>query len=256
MRPDEYQEFNRRLREGLERDPDVVGLVALGSMSGEGAAADEWSDHDFFVVTRPGAQERFRTDLSWLPEPGEVAHRFRETAHGVQVLLRSGHLLELAVFDLDELRLARVNRLRVLLDRGGVAERMAEVRRATEAGNRPDPAHAAGQLLGRLQVGVGRWRRGERLAGEQVVRCQALGYLLRLLAHAVPPADPAAPDDLDPFRRFERGWPRLAAELEALRALPVPEAAAAMLALAEREVPPELLPPAGVAAVRRAIGPR
>jgi len=253
MRPDEYQDFTRRLREGLERDPDVVGLVALGSMSGEGAAPDAWSDHDFFVVTRPGAQERFRADLSWLPEPAEVAHWFRETAHGLQILLRSGHLLELAVFDLDELRLARVNRLRVLIDRGGVAERMAEVRRATEAGSRPEPAWLAGQLLGRLWVGAGRWRRGERLAGEQVVRCQALGHLLRLVAALVPPDGPAAPDDLDPFRRFERGWPRLAAELEALRVLPVPEAAAGMLALAERELPAEVLPPAGLAAVRRAL---
>jgi hypothetical protein len=102
-------------------------------------------------------------------------------------------------------------------------------------------------------VGAGRWRRGERLSGEQVVRGQALGHLLRLVAALVPPEDPAAPDDLDPFRRFERGWPRLAADLGAQRVLPVPEAAEAMLALAERALPAGTLPPAGVAAVRRAL---
>ena len=62
----QYDAFTERLRASLEGDGRVLGLVALGSMSGEPPAADQYSDHDFFAV------------------------------------VRSGHLLELAVFDLAE----------------------------------------------------------------------------------------------------------------------------------------------------------
>ena len=76
----------------------MLGLVALGSLSGEPPAADEYSDHDFCVVARAGEEERLRTDLSWFPDASEIALAFRETAHGVTVLYRSAHLLEFAVF--------------------------------------------------------------------------------------------------------------------------------------------------------------
>ena len=94
MQRDAYDRLTERLREGLAADARVLGLVALGSMSGEPPAPDEWSDHDFFVITRPGEQERMRTDLSWLPDAGQIALSYRETAHGVKVLYRSAHLLE------------------------------------------------------------------------------------------------------------------------------------------------------------------
>src|SRR5207237_5609069 len=113
-----YDRFSERLHQRLAADERVLGLVALGSMSGE-PAPDEWSDHDFFVITRAGEQERMRTDLSWLADAGQIVLSYRETAHGVKVLYRNAHLLEFAVFDLEELSLARVNRYRTLLDRSG-----------------------------------------------------------------------------------------------------------------------------------------
>ena len=135
-----------------------VGLVALGSMSGEGPAPDAFSDHDFFVITAPGEQEGFRTGLAWLPRGESAVLVHRETGHGLKVVLPDGHLLEFAVFDLAELRVARANRYRVLLDRGGVAEGMAEV------ASKPVDAHEdrwlSGQLLGNLLVGGGRAARG------------------------------------------------------------------------------------------------
>jgi hypothetical protein len=71
-------------------------------------APDEWSDHDFFVITPPGGQEALREDLSWLPRADRVALSFRETGHGLVVLYDDGHLLEFAVFELDELALAAI----------------------------------------------------------------------------------------------------------------------------------------------------
>src|SRR5712692_1801052 len=103
MQPEEYRRFSERLREGLAGDDRVLGLVALGSMSGEPPGPDQWSDHDFFVISRPGEQERLRTDLSWLPDAEEIVFTYRDTPHGVKVFYRSAHLLEFAVFDLDEM---------------------------------------------------------------------------------------------------------------------------------------------------------
>ena len=50
-----------------------------------------------------------------------------------------GRAIEATFFDLDELGVASVNRYRVVLDRGGVAERMAEVAAASEARNASRP---------------------------------------------------------------------------------------------------------------------
>ncbi len=239
MNPKDYERLTERLAGRLASEPEVVGLVALGSMSGEPPLPDAWSDHDFFVVTRPGAQERFRSRLDWLPDPDDVVLSFRETAHGVKALYRSAHLLEFAVFDPEELRLARVNRFRILLDRADVAARMRDVREESaraSASDRPDDGWLLGQLLTALLVGTGRFRRGERLAAHQLVRATALGHLVALVARHVPAAPSARRDDLDPLRRFEEAWPGIGREVgEALRR-EVPVAAGGILAVAVREL--------------------
>jgi hypothetical protein len=234
MDPAAYSAFTDALSRRLDADPRVVGLVALGSMSGDGPAPDAYSDHDFFVVTRSGAQEAFRTDLDWLPESGRAVLVHRETEHGLKVVLDDGHLLELAVFDLDELLVARANRYRVLLDRGGVADRMAAV--AAKPVESPTDRWLSGQLLGNLLVGGGRAARGELLSARLFVAGHATGHLLRLLSRHVPPEAPVPLDDLDPFRRFERAFPILGAELNAALSLPPLPGALALLDLASREL--------------------
>ena len=88
-----YSAFTDALSRRLAGDPRVVGLVALGSMSGDGPAPDDFSDHDFFVLTRSGAQEAFRTDLGWLPGAERAVLVHRETEHGLKVVLDDGQLV-------------------------------------------------------------------------------------------------------------------------------------------------------------------
>lgn len=233
-----YSAFTDELAGRLAGDPRVVGLVALGSMSGLGTPPDAFSDHDFFVVTASGTQETFRTDLSWLPGSDRAVLVHRETEHGLKVVLPDGHLLEFAVFDLDELLVARANRYAVLLDRGGVAAQMARVA-ARPAEARPD-RWLVGQLLGNLLVGGGRAARGELLSARLFVAGHATGHLLRLLARHVLAEVDVPLDDLDPFRRFEKAWPRLGGELNVALALDPLDAALALLDLARRELGPVL----------------
>jgi hypothetical protein len=238
MQPDAYDRLTERLREGLSADARVLGLVALGSMSGDPPAPDEWSDHDFFVITRPGEQERMRTDLSWLPDAGQIALSYRETAHGVKVLYRSAHLLEFAVFDLEELSLARVNRYRTLLDRSGIEDRMRALRERTSrevVERRPEDRWLSGQFLTALLVGAGRYRRGERVGGRAQLQ-SATVHLAQLLARARPLESPGVLDSLDPLRRFEQACPELGRELDDALGHPPPEAALRLLRIARREL--------------------
>lgn len=229
-----YDALTDALAASLAADDRVLGLVLLGSSA---VGADRWSDHDFFVVTRAGAQEALRTDLSWLPAGVELVLAFRETEHGLKLLTVEGHLLELAVFDLEELGVAGVNRYRVVLDRGGVAERMAEV----ASRPRPDPTpleHLLGQLVSCALVGALRHRRGETLSGAMFVTSLALRNLLQLVEATVPPEERELLDDLDPYRRFERVYPEVGAELGRLLREPPDVAALGLLELAERVVRP------------------
>lgn len=231
----DYHAFTQELVERLAADSRVTGVVAVGSMAAIDYEPDAWSDHDFFVITPSGGQEELRLDLSWLPHGDEVVLSFRETEHGLKILYRDGHLLEFAVFDLEEIALAGVNRYRVLLDRGGVAERMDEV-----AALPPREQHADEYLFGMfvsgIQVGLGRTARGERLSG-WFFCLWGTRYLCRLIARYVPSERTSLLDGFDPLRRFERAYPEVGAEiLAALRNDP-----ARLLDLAERELRP-LLP--------------
>ncbi len=235
-----FIEFIDELHQTLAARPDVIGLVLLGSAA-DRARRDEWSDHDFFVITVDDAQEAMRTDLRWLPAHDTIALSPRETEHGLKVVYDSGHVLEFAVFSLAELQLAGANAYEVVLDRGGVAEAMAGLA-ARERPPRNDEANL-GLFVALLLIGVGRARRGELLVAGNLVRTYAVERLLRAL-----PRDDARLDDLDPFRRVELVYPSLGLA-EALEQ-PVEDAARTLLEIAERE----LGPIAGAEVLRRRLG--
>jgi hypothetical protein len=216
---------------------------------------DEWSDHDFLVVVQAGVQEEFRQHVTWIPDWQRLVYRFRETAHGVKALYDSGHLLEFAVFDPDELYLAKIDQFRVLFDRADVGRRMEEVARSTSEWRRseaPDDSHLIGQLLTFVLVAYGRWNRGERLSARAFLG-NAVIQLVRLLERHVPASAPGSRTSIDPLRRFELGYAALGAALDEVLAQPLPAAAAGLLALAQRELAARMpqFPDAALEVVRR-----
>ena len=152
-------------------------------------APDEWSDHDFFVITPPGGQEELRNDLSWLPCRRSHRALGTETDHGLIVIYDDGHLLEFAVFDLEEIALAGVNRYRVLLDRGGVEERVEHV--AVTPRPQRDDLFLFGKTL------IGRARRDRTGASRRDVQC-------RIPAHLGDDVPEPAPDPDRPCSRTRR----------------------------------------------------
>lgn len=185
-----YQAFTQQLVTNLTADPRVVGIVALGSMAERGRAPDRWSDHDFFVITDDADDLRGTTE--WLPRRERLAMWFRETPHGCKGIYDDGHLIEYAVFTPDELRLARVNDYRVLLDRERIEERMAEL--ATVRDAPPGREWLHGMFLSHVLVASARARRGE-LPSARWMLAHAMRFLVQLLG--------GGKDVLDPLRRFD-----------------------------------------------------
>ncbi|MFN8377313.1 MAG: hypothetical protein U0452_01475 [Anaerolineae bacterium] len=217
MNPEAYREFAHQLQANLEADPRVIGLVFAGSAAHQSHAPDEWSDHDFFVVTVDGVQESFRTSYEWLPDHESIVLSVRETEHGLKILYASGHMLEFAIFNLDEVARAKLNDFSVAFDRGGVRQAAEQIASAT-----PPPLQTAddslrniGMVLCLLLVGAGRVARGEAISGQMFIRSHALHHLLPLLAQILPAEDKSALDNLDPFRRFERVFPEVGAQVNA-----------------------------------------
>ncbi len=239
----DYNQLTQELRLKLAGDDRVLALIALGSMAQQDYQPDEWSDHDFFVITIQGVQEDMRQDLSWLPRPNEIVFHFRETEHGLKVLYRGGHLLEYAVFNEDELQVARLNRYRVLLDKAGLAPKLTELALSTEdfvARSHTEPDKRFAEFLMNIFVGVGRQARGEQISGRQFIKTYALTHLLHMLAAVVPTDEAHLLDNLDPFRRFEQVYSALGAELNQILAQDTLSTAEGLLSLAARELRPFL----------------
>lgn len=251
MTPEQFENFTAQLTANLEPDSRVIGLVALGSMAQQDYQPDEFSDHDFFVVTVQDVQEEFRQQFDWLPDADQIAFTFRETQHGVKVLYSHGHLLEYAVFNQEELFLAKVNRYRVLLDKATIADDLAKIQKASSS-EPPDPNFLFGNFITHLFVGVGRYARGEELSGNQFVQGFAVNDLLQLIPQFIDSPQQSKLDNLNANRRFELVYPELGAELNRIVLLDSIQAASELLDLAECILKPHLsdYPEQAVAVVR------
>lgn len=231
---DEFVDFSNRLRDSLAKTPQVVGLVLVGSTA-DLSRVDEWSDHDFFVITENGAAENLRQDLSWLPDYEDIVMRPRETDHGLKVVYANGQVLEFAVFDDVELEQAGANAYNVTLDRTNIAQRMAAIAQKSK----PKPYDFDTEFevfLGQMLIGIGRARRGEVLIAGQFIRSYCLNRALSFIRAWLPPVagTETREDNLDRFRRFEQQYPELGAELEGILQQPVEAAAKHLLELVVR----------------------
>lgn len=242
-----FIDFSNRLTESLSGREDVIGLVLVGSTA-DHSRVDEWSDHDFFVITKEGAAEAMRQNLSWLPDHDQIVMSPRETDHGLKVVYRDSHVLEFAVFNDSELELAGLNAYAVAIDRTNITERSLAIA-ARPSGAAFDFDKEWQLFLALLLIGVGRARRGETLIAGQFVRSYCLNHVLGFVRHWLTPVAGTEhkEDSFNRYRRFELQFPELGQRLEALLQLPVEAGASAMLEFC-LELGSATLTPAQVAA--------
>jgi hypothetical protein len=252
---DKADPFISELLDRCANDTDVLGLVLCGS-SAENARRDQWSDHDFLMITTDGAPERYRTELRWLPDHEQIAFSCRETAHGLKALYRTGLMIEFAVFDRAEFAGCALNHYEVALDRGGITEAAASVRERSMTPRFVDRLVEFRLFLGLLYLGVGRARRGERLSANVLIRTYATEHLLRLARDLLPVERTTDLDALDVWRRLEHADESLAEAVDEALARPVEWAARALLESAEQYLPERWpqYPAADVGVVRTLLG--
>lgn len=201
-----FEKYSESLTKSCIEHPKIIGLVLVGSTA-ETERVDQWSDHDFFVITATGDQEPLRKDLSWLPHSESIAFWFRETEHGLKVVYESGDVLEFAIFDCEELRDCTVNHHGLAYGNDDVAQGLSvAANRLPEVVVGDDLADFR-HFLSVLVIQVGRARRGELLTAGQGIRGTATMALLKVLTRRLP-ADPRL-DRLDVSRRFEFAHPEL-----------------------------------------------
>jgi len=252
--PERFAHFLDLLTATAENDPRVIGLAGMGSTA-EQSRADEWSDHDFALVTIAGHEDDFRHDLSWLPAASSIALSVVEHHGGVKVIYDDGHVLEFGIASPDSLATWNGNAVRIFYDAGGVSDAVARMIALPLPGGEPHDLTEVGLICTQLLIGVGRARRGEVLSAGQSVRFEAVTHLLTALALRVP-SDLSLQDSLDPRRRFELLHPELARRIGLALERDVESAARELLAITEDVLSAGWhdFPHRGVAAVRRRLG--
>ena len=231
----QFDNYTERLRASLESVREVLGLVVLGSTA-DSTLRDQWSDHDFWIITEAGKQDVLLEDLSWLPDYENIAITVKHLPHGRTMIFRNRHKVEFAIFDVIEVSARKVDRYRILIDRNRISELVAAVHDETrrQAQVKPD---ALENLCVVLWSACERHLRGELFSARQYLDGFAIDRLLSLISNTEPGNE--RKDVLDARRRLEQRSPQLAAELVALRGLPVPRAALQLLEIAERELKPK-----------------
>jgi hypothetical protein len=238
--PDPFEAISDGIAAGVRETPGLIGLILLGSASAEGAARrDEWSDHDFFVLTAPGRGPELREDLGWLPDPDRIALLAREGEIGFVVVYDDGRVLEFAYSEAAELSGALVGEATVVIDDSdGTAATLVRAARDRAAGQAAlDAALEVRLVLVKLLIGVGRIRRGELLVGNQFIRTWAIKHLVRAIRGRTP-AQSANRDVIDPLRRFEQDFPEWGAELAAALDVDAEQAARRLFELVRRRLEP------------------
>lgn len=235
MEPERLLQRLDEIGDSLAHSGHALALIGLGSVGIDIERLDPWSDLDFFAIVEDGYKGRFLDDLNWLEAVSPIVFAFRNTPDGHKALFGDGVFCEMAVFEQAEL-------VRIPFSRGRIVWKQPWVDDSIAVPARPEPdppAHTTGWLLGEaltnLLVGLGRFRRGEKLSAMRLVQSHAVDRLIEL-AQMVEGERLVPRDAFNPDRRVELRFPDLAGELPLLAQgyARSPESALAILAILER----------------------
>ncbi len=189
----------------------VLATAGVTSFAWFGSAAtaaagrrDEWSDLDFAVFHAEGAEHVGR-DWPFLPFPEHLVLTVRESHGGGVALYDDGVLYE---FGAGRPWLVRDPSGEIVLDGGDITFLPPD--------EPLDAASSTGLFLAKLHIGMGRLRRGERLAAGVHLRYHALTCLGEALRQRLAPD--AERNPFDPLRRLEQALPAVAARLDTVLA--------------------------------------
>lgn len=232
----EYQNFLNELISRLQADPFVLGLIALGSTA-DSTLRDQWSDHDFWIITSSGFQANYLDTFSWLPKADAILFTIRHGKSYRGILYENTHKVEYAVFDPTEAIGGKIERFDVLIDRQSIGSLAESIQRETLKQrelvlSRPDKLE---NLCWLLWTACEKSQRREHLSSQRYVQFAIDVFLdLLLIHHSLNKSEMV--DKLDPRRRLEKLNPELGKELRHIVTLDPAEAVVALLYLIEKEL--------------------
>lgn len=198
----------------LARTGRALALIGLGSVGMEQDRLDEYSDLDFFVVAADGCKEGLIQDITWLSSVHPVAYAFQNTPDGCKVLFEDGIYGEFAIFSVLELESAAYAEGRIVWQVPEFDEAYCRPRRALPVSEPRSVEWLLGEALTCLYVGLGRYRRGEKLSASRFVQGFAVDRVVELAA-SLEAEKPSFRDPFTPDRRFEQRFPETASALGA-----------------------------------------
>jgi hypothetical protein len=215
MKLKNYHKFTKKLCQNLRPKDDIIALLALGSMAEKDHDPDLWSDHDFSIIIKKGSEEKYINNLFWLPDEYQVVFTYKESDNSRKVIFENMHLIEYAVFELENLKNLKINSYRLLFDKFNITDYIEEIVNSTSNSSNllEDNEGLIGNLLTDIFIGVGRYKRGEKISAHYFIKEKALRQLLLLIEKNIESSELNNLDNLDPFRRFEYNYPELSLEI-------------------------------------------
>lgn len=201
-----------QIGQSLAETGKALALLGLGSVGVSLDRLDRYSDLDFFVIVRAPHKAAFIADLSWLSRIAPLGYTFLNTADGYKVLYEDGVFCEFAVFEPQELSTIPFAPGRIVWSAPDFDPSLATPAPKFLTRQEPTTEWLIGEALTNLYVGLGRYRRGEKLSGAYFVQWFALAHILDLADRIETPQAGEA-DLFMGERRFEQRHPLIAADL-------------------------------------------
>lgn len=186
-----------RIGESVATHEGTLMLLALGSIGQETERLDDYSDLDFFLIVEDGHKARFIDRLDWL-EVEPLHYQFQNTKDGHKIMYHDGIYGEFAVFEVHELATIAYTPGRIVWRRDEALDVFATPHLEIA---REETAYYYEEALTNLYVGLLRERRGETLAGFELVQVAAVQNVLKALG--------GQGDPFNPTRRVESRHPQM-----------------------------------------------
>lgn len=201
-----------QIGQSLARSGHGLALIGLGSVGTELQRLDDCSDLDFFAIVEQGYKWEFINDLGWLSEIAPIAYCFKNSPDGYKLLFEDGIFCEFAVFEPAELAHIPFAAGRIVWKQPWVDESIALPLKLTPVQQPSSTEWLVGEALTNLYVGLGRYRRGEKLSAARFIQSYAVDRILDLAAR-IEAEQPAFKDPFASERRFEQRFPEIARQL-------------------------------------------
>jgi hypothetical protein len=209
--PEQLLERLNAIGSSLSMSGNALALLGLGSVGTETARLDVYSDLDFFAIVREGFKAHYIDNLDWLSNINPIAYSFRNTVDGYKMLFEDGIFCEFAVFEPRELATIPFSAGRIVWKTDDFDESICQPREQVSSKPKPVEFHL-GEALTNLYVGMGRYRRGEKLSAARFIQNYVVDHILQLAPQIEAP-QPTLIDVYNIERRFEGRFPNIAAHL-------------------------------------------